>query len=804
MPRTWQRVCWSLLAAVPLLAAVLWPVPGHHPLEVAGWAAGVAALLVAAAALVFGPRPPARPADLESFAAEVDRQWRAEVHARRLPLGVTDELHLSWTDGTVSGGIDHLVALCAAMPVPRLAVLGAAGSGKSSTLVLLTVGLLARRAPGDPVPVLFAVADWNPAREDMDAWLERRLRQYTTLTGGDAARHLVRDRKIVPVVDGLDEAPPDLRRRILRELAEAPGDMPFVVACRTAEFHAAGGGPRPDRLVEAELRPLTPDDAIRYLGARCQWDTPTVRADSPLAAALTSPLLVHLISTLCRAGRLTVTDLTAFATSADLEQHLLEAYLPTVFTAHADRLRKAGGRTERAGPLPRAWPPRAAHRWLTELAVDMTRTGRTEYRWWVGRRRYLYPTMSDRVLPSASPFPRRPGRVLTGAVLAAPLLYLAFVLWVAPSWWTDAVPALLTDLTAAVSAGLFAVLAAMVLAARGGMTPPADPDTASTPVDLYRRDRAVALRRSTLIGSAFTAFVLYSAGVKATTYTGPGQMSPLPWLVLGLVLFTASTLALLLASDWGVHIVAGWYATARGRRPIRQMTFLADAAALGVLRGTGTGYQFRHVRLQHSLAESRAVAEGTSPPQQLAAILTAAGDAPAAAAVLTEGNTAAVRTRLAGELISSGHGRRAVRVLQEAAANGDPLALTRLGVAVRATMSPPERFLSAIGILRNRAVDAFRSALRGGEPQAWPEFVDTVRTMHSSTIDRIHLLTGAYTDARDAGLPHHRRALADALDSVAATAHPLMRRLVRDIVADAHRAAEESEPCHQVGPPSER
>ncbi|MEV6302017.1 hypothetical protein AB0M02_21565 [Actinoplanes sp. NPDC051861] len=817
MRRTWRRAGLSLLAAVtvvPLLTALLWPIPGHHRLEVAGWAAGVAALLVAAATLLVTLRPPARPSDaardLESFAAEVDRQWRAEAHARRLPLGVTDELHLTWSDGTVSGTVEHLVALAAAMPVTRLAVLGAAGSGKSSTLVLLTLGLLARRRPGDPVPVLVPVADWDPGRGSFDGWLVHRLSQYATFTTGDTAWHLVRDRKIVPVVDGLDEAPPQLRHRMLRDLAEAPGDLPFVLACRTGEFHAAaGGGPRPDRVLEVELRPLSAPDAIRYLRARCRWDATTVRADSPLAAALTSPLLVHLIATLYRAGHLTVADLNAHTTAAGLEQHLLQAYVPAVFTAHTERVRAADGTPEQAEPLVRAWSPQAAHRWLTELATDMTRRGETEYLWWDRPELTVLP--QRRVLTWRVPEPRwLLTVVLAVAVLAIgfPLLLLRAAPWIATevTGWpvlglaarrftrifvapTDPVLIHIHDrvsgfLNALGGPYLAVVLAGSLVVASAGVAccvdwkASADPGAALHPDLLYRADRAVTVRRAALLALALATILLpptWAAGILLEDLIASGLVPPMPPPTVGrpastmLVIFvyvTAPVALALLVSAWGVHVLTGIPATLRRRRPARLMSFLADAAALGILRTTGAGYQFRHVRLQHSLAESRAVAEQRAPHQRLAALFDADGRATEAAAALAEGNTDAIRTRLADELVRRGNATEAYEVLRESATYADAGSLMRKGIAARRELATAETE-HARNFARWRSTMAFRQALRAGEAAAWPELVEALQDRDLEPPLLISELHELALDARTGGLPRHRALLAATLDSLA-------------------------------------
>ncbi|WP_078944975.1 hypothetical protein [Streptomyces flavochromogenes] len=64
-----------------------------------------------------------------------------------------------------------------------------------------------------PVPVPLLVSSWDASKEHVDVWLARRIHEeYGGLSRDlDRARirELVRDRRILPVLDGLDEGSPD-------------------------------------------------------------------------------------------------------------------------------------------------------------------------------------------------------------------------------------------------------------------------------------------------------------------------------------------------------------------------------------------------------------------------------------------------------------------------------------------------------------------------------------------------------------------------------------------------------------------
>jgi hypothetical protein len=51
-------------------------------------------------------------------------------------------------------------------------------------------------------------------------------------------------------------------------------------------------------------------------------------------------------------------------------------------------------------------------------------------------------------------------------------------------------------------------------------------------------------------------------------------------------------------------VIARFLLALRGRLPWRAAAFLGDACDLGVLRQIGAVYQFRHERLQDSIADS--------------------------------------------------------------------------------------------------------------------------------------------------------------------------------------------------------
>ena len=110
------------------------------------------------------------------------RQWTAEAEIRSLHRPAPVRLRWATTGrpvtgagGVLSGDISDVSGKFRGLPVKQLVVLGEPGAGKTVLAILLTLGLLAARTPGDPTPVLLSLTSWNPRRDHPHTWLARRL-----------------------------------------------------------------------------------------------------------------------------------------------------------------------------------------------------------------------------------------------------------------------------------------------------------------------------------------------------------------------------------------------------------------------------------------------------------------------------------------------------------------------------------------------------------------------------------------------------------------------------------------------------
>ncbi|RSM47030.1 NACHT domain-containing protein [Amycolatopsis balhimycina DSM 5908] len=363
---------------------------------------------------------PPVPADRapRQLAAAVARQWTAEVELRS--LNRPEPVPLTWsstgrpvTAGAAlsrhdvasrgerlvfSGDLRDVVAKFRQVRSRQLVVLGDPGAGKSVLAMLFTLGLLADRREGEPVPVLLPLASWNPHREHLRHWLAAKLvEDYPGLGnkavyGADAATRLVSDRRIVPVLDGLDEIPPALHAAAIDALDRAVADgSPLVVTCRATEYEKAvtQSGSLLARAAVVEIEPVGAEAAIEFLTARTRagetrWRPVEQRLrrqpDSPLAQALRTPLMVDLARAAYAdpktdPGELCDTD--RFGGPELIEDHLLDAYLPAGY-AHRPTPPAPDGRPV----TPRTYDPRQAERWLGFLARRLQDQRTRDLAWW--------------------------------------------------------------------------------------------------------------------------------------------------------------------------------------------------------------------------------------------------------------------------------------------------------------------------------------------------------------------------------------------------------------------------------------
>jgi NACHT domain len=611
-------VALALLLLPWVVALVL--VSRHHHLDAAAvavvvaFSVGLPPIWLAWAAYR-GPRRSGAPVSglgmaevADQLAIAVGTQWEAEARMRRLndpyPLPVSwasadasltdawDSLvklagsgagwppppaARTWTTGPdgLAGESGELAEVLARVPTGRLVVLGEPGAGKTMLMVRLVLDLLARRAEGGPVPILASVASWNPAGQDLRSWLSERLQiDHPALaspppTGTDEptqAAALLAAGLILPVLDGLDEIPEQVRGPAISRINDAlrPGEQ-LMATCRTRQYRDAvrpqGGVEVTLRAAAAvQLRPLDADAVRGYLCddaagpvTRARW-APVLAmlgTEAPVGQALSTPLMVGLARAIYnpRPGELTgilrdPAELCspALAARAAVESLLFDAFIPAAY------------RHDPAG----RWKAQDAARWLVFLARHLEYTiGGPDLAWWQ--------------LPLAVPG-------FTLVVVIAAVIAAVIVAVVVAGVVVGVVVGIAAGIVVGVAGGIVAGIAAAVMA--GAML-----RESPRPVRGIRLQRPS--RGNVAAGIVNGVVVGVVAGVVAGVAVGA--------VVSGIGSFVFSA--------WPSYGIARIWLAMRRRLPWPLMGFLDDAHRRGVLRQAGAVYQFRHIELQHRLAE---------------------------------------------------------------------------------------------------------------------------------------------------------------------------------------------------------
>ncbi|MGW2874092.1 NACHT domain-containing protein [Kitasatospora sp. NPDC001225] len=612
----------------------------------------------------------------ERLARSLLYQWRAEADA--WDMADPEPLAVRWVHsrtalapGAELGGRGDRVGTMAeallGLDHRRLLILGGAGAGKTTLAVLLTLELLARRLTrGEdvPVPVMLSLESWDAERVNFHDWLAGRITEehpgLPRVDGLHPARRLVSERRLLPVLDSLDELPEHRRTAVLGALGRQLGQEGGVVLiCRTEPYRELVATQRDVLRVDSaiEALPLAPGDVASYLhrarqpSRAAQWAPLLAELrtapGSPVSRALSTPLMVWLLRRgyeQAPADPGELLDRGRFATAWQVEQHLLDRIVPASFPPlppAPDRLHP-----------PRRWEPDRARAWLSFLARLMNRQDTAELAWW---RLFGAPLPRALAAPAlivvgialsvlidlglgavgGSGHPFGFGTAVGLGVALAGLVRTAGQGWfgdetstprrrvnplrfagalrsagrngrLGRAWRLTVViggpPVILTlvvlQLLAPAAEGI-ALVAAVLLSAylMVALAAPSDTVDAATPDALLRSERTSVLVTLLVLAPLLAAGI----GLMDWSRTHLYRYHQVDWSY-PLATWCGAGATFLLLSPWSRWLLARCSLALVGRLPWPLMTFLRDAHRAGLLQRTAGTYRFRNLRLQQHLA----------------------------------------------------------------------------------------------------------------------------------------------------------------------------------------------------------
>ncbi len=294
---------------------------------------------------------------LDILRRKVKQYWidgvleKSLFHAIRIDLGMLqmqDAVDSPWADTPWTGHLERPGAESQLLALHQqladvfeeeggsLLILGEPGSGKTTSLLDLARGLLARTEadPKRPVPVVFNLSSWIAPYTTLADWLVDELGARYQIPR-KIGRGWLAEGHLLPLLDGLDELGAQRRADCvdaINRFALETGLVGIVACCRLQEYIGL-----PTRLslnAAVRLLPLSDDQVQGYLAAAGEHLAglrSLLQRDSALRIEARSPLMLSLMS---RAFQDLPPDHLLHeggATSAARRKQVMEAYVARMF-----------------------------------------------------------------------------------------------------------------------------------------------------------------------------------------------------------------------------------------------------------------------------------------------------------------------------------------------------------------------------------------------------------------------------------------------------------------------------------------
>ncbi|MEA5595429.1 NACHT domain-containing protein [Rivularia sp. UHCC 0363] len=246
-----------------------------------------------------------------------------------------------------------------------LLILGDPGAGKTITLLKLAESLIARTEldMSRPIPVVFTLSSWVNKRQKISNWLVQELWNRYQVPKS-LGKSWVKQEKILPLLDGLDEVKPELREdcvEAINQFMQKHGHIEIVVSSRIKDYEALSSQLQLQGAIR--ILPLSNDQIKQYLdqaGGELEAVKHLLQTDTKLHELAESPLTLS-IMTLAYKGK-KPEELPQIGSVEERRQHLFNTYIERRFQRKNHQ-----------------YPKEQVMRWLSWLAFKMSQASQTVF-----------------------------------------------------------------------------------------------------------------------------------------------------------------------------------------------------------------------------------------------------------------------------------------------------------------------------------------------------------------------------------------------------------------------------------------
>ncbi|MBD2179452.1 NACHT domain-containing protein [Pseudanabaena sp. FACHB-1998] len=254
----------------------------------------------------------------------------------------------------------------------HLLILGNLGAGKTTTMLDLAKSLVEKveQDSDEPIPVIINLSSWKNLRQSMSEWLIEELNSKYKISK-DIFRKCLEDKRLLPMLDGLDEVKPEFQESCIDAINLWLNDelCPlFIVICSRQEEYA--NHQTQLNLNGAILLEALTDNQIQSYLANVNrnelWEL--LRSNSELLELVRTPLLLSI--TILSYNELSLDEWHKQNSTKNLIKLLLDAYIQAMFR------RKFRNVSYINDTLP---ADKQTKYWLKFLALQMGKESQTEF-----------------------------------------------------------------------------------------------------------------------------------------------------------------------------------------------------------------------------------------------------------------------------------------------------------------------------------------------------------------------------------------------------------------------------------------